>query len=571
MASLMTHFHYHGVVQDAKGNGVSGAMVTVIDAVTLAPISIYDDMGTTQISNPMAVDSVGRFDFWTASDQAISITVAGAGVTSYTLDYIEGDTIYAHEQRGRHAPGTIGLEQLDFEFTDNDVTVHANLECNTHGVPSGSGFAYSDSTGCSATSAPTFTTLTVTTDTACTAIEGYTTVDDAVVDDLAAKVTAASAGDTLLLKAGTHTITAATVAINKKLTILGLGRATIAGSSSSAPLLTISADNVVIEGVDITGEIGVAHSGIEILGGDNIRISNVHISACGDEGIHLNETGTIGKVSLIDVEVTGCQKEGLEVASSSGSVHAVNCKFEENDVAGSVYEVSIVKGAAEAAGGHTFNNCEFKNTARQVYVDAKNVRFAGCFFNGSGGVSLEATANATNCFAPTLLNIIEGSLTDTSSLIVGFSQSADYDSGATSLDNTAKALGDDEYFKTTFNHALGTRLFKDATILVSNNATFDDQVWMVKPGLANEVTQDALGGAAASFFLHFYDANNCNLLMQADRSRSGGSLTVATDYIFQTVDTTAIVGSKDANDYNFADAGGYALKQIWVRVLLWKL
>jgi len=573
MASLMTHFHYHGVVQDAEGNAVSGAMITVIDAPTLAVITIYSDMGTTSISNPMPADSVGRFDFWCASDQAISITVAGAGVTSYTLDYIEGDTIYAHEQRGRHAAGTIGLEQLDFTFTDNDVTVHSNLNCNTHGVPSGSGFAYSEATGCTATNAPTFTTLTVTTDTAFTVTEGYTTVDDAVTDDLATKVTAASAGDTLLLKAGTHTISAATVALNKKLTIKGFGRATIAGSSASAPLLTISADDVVLEGLDITGEAGVAHACVEIVGGDNILLSNVHVSGSGDEGIHLNESGTIGKVSLNEVEVSGCQKEGLEVATSSGSVHATNCKFDENDVANTpLYDVSIVKGAAEAAGGHTFNNCEFKNSDRQVYVDAKNVRFHGCFFNGSGGVSLEATANATNCFAPTGLNVIEGSITDSSSVVIGFSPAADYTSSIIELDNTSGAKADGAFFKQEFNHALATRDFRDATIIIGNSALLDDEVWVIKPGMSNEASSDAYGGMAASFILHFYDANNAALVMQAARSHSGGSLTASYQYLFNTVDSQNIVAgpANDVNDYDFADAGGVGLKKIWIRVALWK-
>jgi hypothetical protein len=79
---------YINVVQDANGDAVSGASVTIYNAGTVVAATIYSDDGVTPASNPLTTDSLGNFEFYAANgDYDIRVSYSGTvvNITDVTI------------------------------------------------------------------------------------------------------------------------------------------------------------------------------------------------------------------------------------------------------------------------------------------------------------------------------------------------------------------------------------------------------------------------------------------------------------------------------------------------------
>lgn len=69
----------------ATGAPASGATITVTDAVSAIPASLYSDDGVTPKANPFTADlTTGYFTFYVANGR-YTIAVTGSGVAAYSL------------------------------------------------------------------------------------------------------------------------------------------------------------------------------------------------------------------------------------------------------------------------------------------------------------------------------------------------------------------------------------------------------------------------------------------------------------------------------------------------------
>jgi hypothetical protein len=76
--------HYSSQVFSDLGKPAGGANITVKLPGTNTNATIYSDDGVTLKSNPFVANSLGQFDFYTASGK-YDITVSGTQITTYTL------------------------------------------------------------------------------------------------------------------------------------------------------------------------------------------------------------------------------------------------------------------------------------------------------------------------------------------------------------------------------------------------------------------------------------------------------------------------------------------------------
>jgi hypothetical protein len=76
--------HYSSQVFTDLGKPAGGATITVKLPGTNTNASIFSDDGITVKSNPFVANSLGQFDFYTASGK-YDITVSGTQITTYTL------------------------------------------------------------------------------------------------------------------------------------------------------------------------------------------------------------------------------------------------------------------------------------------------------------------------------------------------------------------------------------------------------------------------------------------------------------------------------------------------------
>lgn len=564
--------HFTLQARDQYGNVAAYARVTVLDGDSGAAITTYYDDGVTPKTS-IITDSQGWADFYTARKKVVSVTVTGTDGT-FTIPRIAADTVEDHRQTGDHAPGTITPDQLSFSLpADPDLALHTVMESNTHGLASNEYFACTKAgTASAATSSPDFVDVTV--DSLAVATGG--TLHGCVVSDLdrtsiVAAIASVQDGGTVLLKGASNSAsavtidtTAGTITISKNITIRGLGDVRIDFTGSN-PFFTITSVTTSLENIEIIQSSGSA-SVIKVTNG-NVKTKNVNALSIGAPCVLLQGTGG-GFTADQSHFVSDQEAIKTNGVGTYGTIFAERTIFASGDTGGTYYAVNLTKNGAAPTTGHTFVACNITGKSRGLYVDVPDTKFIGCFiedFSGAGE-AVNVTANGTNCYLPSNGNTINGSITDGSSNIVGNTAGWDYDSGIVTVDNSGSTYTD-EYLAQTFTHNLGS-VNLEASLLLANTVGFNDKVWTIPVGPTVVYNTNNHAHGALAFSLCYTSTNAAKLVLYAGESRTGGSITTSGDYLFNAVDPSAIVANVAEDDYNWADAGGLALKTIYVRLRL---
>ena len=102
-------------------------------------------------------------------------------------------------------------------------------------------------------------------------------------------INAAEIGDEIAVKNGTYP---ENLLVDKSLVLKGEGNAVVNGSGSSAPLVTITSDNVTLEGLTFAGCKNESFdSGAVLVLADGCRLLNSTISASSGSGLCLRDSG----------------------------------------------------------------------------------------------------------------------------------------------------------------------------------------------------------------------------------------------------------------------------------------
>lgn len=564
--------HFTLQARDQYGNVAAYARVTVLDGDSGAAITTYYDDGVTPKTS-IITDSQGWADFYTARKKVVSVTVTGTDGT-FTIPRIAADTVEDHRQTGDHAPGTITPDQLSFSLpADPDLALHTVMESNTHGLASNEYFACTKAgSGSAATSSPTFEDVTVDSLTVTTGGELHgCVVSDLSRSAIVAAIAAVQDGGTILLKGASNSAspvtidtTSGTISIAKNLTIRGLGDVRIDFTGNN-PFFTITSVTTSLENIEIIQSSGAA-SVLKVTNG-NAKTKNVNFLSIGAPCVLLQGTGggLIADQSHFVSDQDAVKTNGV---GTYGTIYAERTVFASGDTGGSFYAVNLTKNGAAPTSGHTFVACQIAGKSLGLYVDVPDCKFIGCYiedFSGTGE-AVHVTANGTNCYLPSNGNTINGSITDGSSNIVGNTAGWDYDSGVITVDNSGSTYTD-EYFTQTFTHNLGS-VQLDGALLLANTVGFNDKVWTIPVGPTVVYNTNNHAHGALAFSLCYTSTNAAKLVLYAGESRTGGSITTSGDYLFNAVDPSAIVAGVAEDDYNWADAGGLALKTIYVRLRL---
>lgn len=566
--------HFTLQARDQYGNVAAYARVTVLDGDSGAAIATYYDDGVTPKTS-IITDSQGWADFYTARKKVVSVTVTGTDGT-FTIPRIAADTVEDHRQTGDHAPGTITPDQLSFSLPDDpDLALHTVMESNTHGLASNEYFACTKAgTAAAATSSPDFADVTVDSLSATTGgtIHG-TIVCDADRASIVAAIAAATEGDTILIRgsggaaASEIDVSGGTIAVGKGLTIAGLGGIKLDFSGAN-PLFTVdSGSQVTFRDLRLNRTSGASDC-IKLISNEAVHFFNVVMGdsgGAGRYGLLIDNGGTACPVYITDTLIFG-GKTALYLKLSANGVFAVNSLFYNSSL--TEFTVLVEDALGAILDGCTFLGCHIEGLKYAVKVDADSVRFSGCYILDQSGVgeAVNVTANGTNCYLPSTANTISGSITDGSSNIVGNTAGWDYDSGIVTIDNSGSTYTD-EYFTQTFTHNLGT-VQLDGALLLANTVGFNDKVWLIPVGPSVVYNTNNHAHGALAFSLCYTSTNAAKLVLYAGESRTGGAITVTGDYLFNAVDPTAIVATVAEDDYSWADAGGLALKTIYVRLRL---
>lgn len=562
--------HFPLQIRDQYGNVAAYARVTVLDADSGAAITTYYDDGVT-LKTSIITDSQGWVDFYTDRKKVVSLTVTGTDGT-FTIPRVAADTVEDHRQTGDHAPGTITPDQLSFFLPDDpDLALHVVMESNTHGLPSNGYFAYTKAgTASGATSSPDFVDVTVDSLAVTTGgtLHGVMFCDSDQVS-LVAAIAAASSGDVIVIKSTngvteSYDTSGGTITINKNLTLTSLG-AVFIDYSGNNPLFTVTSGLCVFENMEIV-QISGSSSVLKVTNG-SAYVKRVNWNNTGAPCVLLQ--GTLGQFfserSQIVSDQDGIKTNGV---GTYGSIYATSTTFSSTDAGGTYYGVNLTKNGAAPTSGHSFTNCKIMGKSRGLYVDVPDCKFIACYiedFSGAGE-AVHVTANGTDCYLPSNGNTINGAITDGSSNIVGNTAGWDYDSGIVTVDNSGSTYTD-EYLAQTFTHNLGS-VNLEASLLLANTVGFNDKVWTIPVGPTVVYNTNNHAHGALAFSLCFTSTNAAKLVLYAGESRTGGAITTSGDYLFNAVDPSAIVANVAEDDYNWADAGGVALKTIYVRLRL---
>lgn len=568
-------------VRDLDGAIVPvGTLVFVRDADTTLPATIYYDNGTTQKTNPVPTDANGVVTFYAGRKKRIHLVVmAPAG--QYSLGPFAADTVEDHRLTGDHAAGTIGAEQLDFTIEPgSDLSIHAAMEANTHGAASNEYFLVQKAgTGAGTSSSGSLGGIVM--DSASVASSGYLQgyiVADPDYLSINAAIAAANDGDVILVRGTNPDGTQATlntsnhaILIDKSISLVGmapwqkfLSNGTAYTVQIDAPGAIVHLSGLLIVAVNPTDRCGIVVSDVNTLYMTGVVVNG------GLRGLSVAQSGTVGSIYMTDCQFNPDTTNGqsaLTIGDMAGGVFATNCVFGQGGAAS--YAVSLNNHSTTILCGHHFTSCTFYGNSKHVYTDVENCIFVSCFFNDLSGTaeSLNITANATDCYAPEKLNIIQGTITDPSNNRTGGLSSWDYDSGVVDIDNRG-ATYEDEFFTQAFTHNLGTRQL-EAELLIADTTGFDNQVWNQSPQgnqLFHASTPLAMGPQA--FSVHYVSDSAARLVLYAGRSKSGGSVTSTKRWLVAGVDSTAVAAGVNSSSYNYTDAGGIALDQIFVRLRL---
>lgn len=568
-------------VRDPDGTIVPvGTLVYVRDADTALPATIYYDNGTTQKTNPMPTDANGIVTFYAGRKVRIHLVVmAPAG--QYSLGPFAADTVEDHRLTGDHAAGTIGAEQLAFTIEPgSDLSIHAAMESNTHGAASNEYFLVQKAgTGSGTSSSGSLGDIVM--DSASVASSGYLQgyiVADPSVAAINAAIAAANDGDVILIRGTNPDGTQATlntganaIVIDKSISLVGMAPWQKFKSNGNAYTIQIDGSGIIVHlaGLLIEATNSTDRCGIVVKDANTVYMTGVTVNG-GLRGLTVAQSGSVGSIYMTDCQFNPDSTNGQEallVSDMAGGIFATNCVFGQGG--SSYYAAYLNNHSTTTLCGHHFTSCTFYGSDKHVKTDVENCIFVSCFFNDLSGTaeSLNITANATDCYAPEKLNIIQGTITDPSNNRTGGLSSWDYDSGVVEIDNSG-ATYEDEFFTQAFTHNLGTRQL-EAELLIADTTGFDNQVWNQSPQghqLFHSSTPLAMGPQA--FSVHYVSDSAANLVLYAGRSKSGGSVTTTKRWLVAGVDSTAVAAGVNVSSYNYTDAGGIALDKIYVRLRL---
>lgn len=549
---MARRYQYHSLrIVRPDGSGFPGASVTVrkLSDGSLATLYAGDNLSGGAKPNPLNADANGFVSFY-AGDLKDNYSISVPAGAAFTYLELTADTVENHRQTGEHADGTITANQLADGIigSTTDVLIHEGKVRDVHGVPNAlgtEGFAYSTVGG--TTNDPTFGDVTADTLTLGEFL-GYKVVTDPSGTGLATAIAAASAGDTLLIPAGTHVLSAGVTLSGVHLRGFGVD-AKLRLSSGAGTTVTLTAGGK-ISGLWVD-QLGTGRA-VEIV--DTGYIEDCTVVAY---GVSIYVSGTLNGIGLSRVTSSGLVS-GLWVQGAGVSGQMV-------DISASSFSAGVNLVTPTTNGyGISFTNCTFAGT---VSVATQNTRFFGCVMEDD--VTMASTSYPS--LLPTNGNIILGTLTNPV-YALGFAAWA-YQSGWVDVDNSA-AGKTDEYFYvgssgigSSFAHGLATRKL-EFMLHVSNNSGGTDEIWPIYPSV-HAADGTLVTPGANAFSIHIIDANNVRLVMYAGDSQTGSGTTAgSSQIIFNAVDSQAIVsgagGTKAA--YNYGAAGGYALDRVWVRL-----
>ena len=207
--------------------------------------------------------------------------------------------------------------------------------------------------------------------------------------DIQTYITAATAGDTLILASGTYVVTS-TITVGKSLTIKGQGSAATKVNSSTAAIavFTIAASNVRLLDISSTNSgAGTAYTIFVNAGLTNLQIQNVI-------GI-LSGTGTkYGVWSLSSVTVSDSEFYPTSSDSNSNGVYLYNDSSATLNITANIQSVRVIAtGVANNNRGIVGNN---NNTAYTITINSVN-NWLFCYgTTGTTDIALFTFSTATN-------------------------------------------------------------------------------------------------------------------------------------------------------------------------------
>jgi len=223
-----------------------------------------------------------------------------------------------------------------------------------------------------------------------------------ITDNIETEIAAATAGDVLILAAGTYTITD-DIDIAKAITLIGHGRGatSIATVTDSKNVFHVTASNVAINNlsIDVTAS---ASPGVRIDGTGGTVLTGIYLR---NLEITLNShAGTQHAIRIVDasVEVLNCELTATSTNAAASGIHAENESTAEADTAVHIHQCySTVSGAADtAAGFEVVDDSADKDCTLSVFNSHSVVtEGAACT---SGGLAAyggaDAIAVAENCW-----------------------------------------------------------------------------------------------------------------------------------------------------------------------------
>ena len=207
--------------------------------------------------------------------------------------------------------------------------------------------------------------------------------------DIQTYITAATAGDTLILASGTYVVTS-TITVGKSLTIKGQGSAATKVNSSTAAIavFTIAASNVRLLDISSTNSgAGTAYTIFVNAGLTNLQIQNVI-------GI-LSGTGTkYGVWSLSSVTVSDSEFYPTSSDSNSNGVYLYNDSSATLNITANIQSVRVIAtGVANNNRGIVGNN---NNTAYTITINSVNNWLFSYGTTGTTDIALYSYSTATN-------------------------------------------------------------------------------------------------------------------------------------------------------------------------------
>lgn len=207
--------------------------------------------------------------------------------------------------------------------------------------------------------------------------------------DIQTYVTAATAGDTLILASGTYVVTS-TITVDKALTIKGQGSAATKINSSTAAIavFTIAASNVRLLDISSTNSgAGTAYAIFVNAGFTNLQIRNFI-------GI-LSGTGTkYGVWSLSSVTVSDSEFYPTSSDSNSNGVYLYNDSSTTLNITANIQSVRVIAtGVANNNRGIVGNN---NNTAYTITINSVNNWLFSYGTTGTTDIALYTYSTTTN-------------------------------------------------------------------------------------------------------------------------------------------------------------------------------